>query len=148
MGLELKIYEVTNHNDILIHDEHTLKEVLSLNGFEAFLVVEWFYNTKGRCLHDNIREKDFYIKSYGFELIELINILNKILQEKEDIKKNLLALNYFPTTNINSYYIIPVDIFSMEYYDSLVNIYNKLKEIIPSTSINNKERLFFYNVTW
>jgi hypothetical protein len=37
---------------------------------------------------------------------------------------------------------------SEEYYNDLTEIYETLKELMPTLSVYNKERTFFYNISW
>ena len=148
MSLDFTLYEIITHNDVEVHNIHKVKEVLFLSNFTAMLITEWFYHKNGKMLHDNIRENGYYIECYGYTLIELKKHLNMILSSEDEVQRNLLALNYFPTTFVEGYYVNEVEIFSDEYYSRLILIYEKLKDIMPNDNIDNHERLFVYKVSW
>ena len=148
MGLDFKLYEVTNHKDVEIHTEHILEKVLELSNTTAMLITEWFYNKNGRILHDSIRENMFFIECSGNDLIEIIQNLELIFNEEDEYTKKLLALNYFPTTYNSNYYVTILEMFSERYFVKLGELYDSLRKVMPNDSISNQERLFFYNISW
>ena len=145
--MEFRLFENKSHNDVEFKREHKIEEVLYLSNGEASILVEWFYRVHGNPLKDNYNESNHYVQCYGWEIWDLIEKLALVLNEKDNYKKNLLALWYFPVLcqvndgdNFN--------LWSAVYYNGLFNIYNELKKIYSSNSIDNRERLFYYNISW
>lgn len=148
MGLDFKLFEITSHKDVEIHTEHTIEEVGYFSNSKGMLLAEWFYRKNGRLLHDNINESYYYVKCSADDLLDIKGILKYILDTDDVIEQKLLALNYFPTTYAEGYYVSSVEMFSEEYFNCLRGIYEKLSEIIPSDNLDNRERLFLYNISW
>lgn len=149
MGLDFKIYEDLN-NDFDLTKPHEIQEKLYLTNHKAMLLVNWFYRKDAHIgnLKDVYGESNHYVKFYGDEIWEILLALEKVLNEKVDWKKDLLAYHYFPVLYTIPNYVSSVEMWSEEYYEDLNEIYVNLKKIIPSLSVYNKERKFFYNISW
>jgi hypothetical protein len=147
MGLNFTLYENKSHNDVEIKKVHEIEEVLYLAYGQASILVNWFYRVRGNPLNDNYNEGDYYIRCYGWELWDIIVKLELILNEEDKYEKDKLALWYFPVSS-------PVkdgnnlEMWSALYYSALFDIYNSLKKIYSSNSVGNRERLFYYNISW
>jgi hypothetical protein len=140
------LYEVTSHNDIEIHKEHTVEELLYLNNPKSLILSNWFYRLHGHGLENSIMEFYHYIQIDGGDLLDIIECLDLVLNEEDIMKRDMLALHYFPIVYVISNYVSQVGMFSDEYYKNLKDLYNDLKKILPSSSVNNRERLFLYKI--
>lgn len=149
MGLDFKIYEDVN-NDVDLTAPHEIVEKVYLTQHKAMLIVNWFYRKDAHIgnLKDVCGESTHYVKIYGDDIWEILLALEKVLNEEVEWKKDLLAYHYFPVLYTIPNYISSVEMWSEEYYNDLTEIYETLKELIPTKSIYNKERKFFYNISW
>jgi hypothetical protein len=149
MGLDFKIYEDLN-NDVDLTSPHEIEEKVYLTQHKAMLIVNWFYrkDTHIGNLKDVYGESNHYIKIYGDDIWEIKVALEKVLNEEVEWKKDLLAYHYFPVLYTIPDYISSVEMWSEEYYNDLTEIYETLKELMPTLSVYNKERTFFYNISW
>lgn len=149
MGLDFKIYEDVN-NDVDLTAPHEISEKVYLTQHKAMLIVNWFYRKDAHIgnLKDVYGESTHYVKIYGDDIWEILLALEKVLNEEKEWKKDLLAYHYFPVLYTIPNYVSSVEMWSEEYYDDLTEIYEILKELMPTNSVFNKERKFFYNISW
>lgn len=140
------IYEVTSHNDVEIHEEHTVKEVAYFENVESIILTNWFYKLHGTQLKNNIMEYYHYVEIDADDLLDIIEALDLILNTTNEDMKNVLAVQYFPVTYIIRGHITENGMLSEEYYKHLTSILYKLKKVLPSDSISNRERLFLYKI--
>lgn len=146
MGLDFTLYENKSHNDVEIHKEHTIEEVLYLSNRKAMIIVNWFYRINGSQLLDNFNECKHYIEVSGEEIHDIIIALERVQSTdfpfKERLSYHLFPILY-PIVDVNS-----VEMWSEEYYNILDDLLKDFKQLYPSNDINNRERLFYYNISW
>lgn len=146
MGLDFYLYENKSHNDVEIHKEYVIEEVLYLSNRTAMIIVNWLYRLKGDKLMDNYDESSHYVEITGEEIYDIILSLEKV-QSTEYPFKNLLAYHLFPVlypvVDVNT-----VEMWSDEYYGILDDLLIEFKKLYPSNDISNRERLFYYNIRW
>lgn len=142
--VEFRLFENKSHCNIEINTTLEIEEVLLLKGDCALLLSEWFYRVKSGHLKDKTGEYDYFIKCYGEDLLDIILALELVLSEDTD--KDLLCLYYFPPSYSKTYK--SKEIFTEEYYANLNEVKNLLEEIIPSNTLFNRERVFYYNISW
>jgi hypothetical protein len=149
MSLDFKIYEDLN-NDVELTKPHEIEEKLYATEHKAMLIVNWFYRKDGHIgnLKDMYGESTHYVKIYGDDIWEIILALEKVLNEEVEWKKDVLAYHYFPVLCTIPSYLSSVEMWSEEYYEDLNEIYVNLKKLMPNNSVYNKERKFFYNISW
>lgn len=141
------LYEVTNHNDVLIQKEHIIEERVCFSNVRGDIICNWFYRLHGNQLSDNIMQPHHYVTIDGGDLLEIISCLEHVLNEEDKKVKDMKAVHYFPVVYVLTEWINDVGMWSDEYYNHLTEIYNELKKIIPSNSVGNRERLFLYNIS-
>ena len=149
MGLDFKIYEDIT-NDVDLTAPHEISEKVYLTQHKAMLIVNWFYRKDAHIgnLKDVYGESTHYVKIYGNDIWEILLALEKVLNEETEWKKDLLAYHYFPVLYTIPHYVSSVEMWSEEYYNDLTEIYEILKELMPTNSVYDKERKFFYNISW
>ena len=147
MGLNFILYENNSYNDVEIKKVYEIEEKLDLNDYQAVILTNWFYRSGDELKH-NYNQGSHYIECYGDDLWEIILALKKVLDEENEFKKDLLALHYFPVAYPVSNYISSIEMFGDEYYGDLKLVYEKLIGIMPSNSLDNRERQFYYNISW
>lgn len=141
------LYEVTSHRDVEIKNEHTVKEVFCVESTQSMILSNWFYRLHGNGLMNSFMESSYFIQIDGEDLLDLMSCLELILNEKSDIDKKLLSSHYFPLVYVMRGNTEGKGMWSEHYYTDLKNIYDDLKVILPSNSVENRERLFLYNIS-
>ena len=130
---EFRLFEVTNYNDVEVHDEHCVEEVLCLNGGKGDLLINYFYSDDD-CLKNNCNESCHYVRITGGDLIRIVGCLANIVGTSSIVERNMKALYFFPS------------VIDGEYFKDLYGVYELLKGVVPMDSVDNRERLFLYNV--
>ena len=148
MGLDFTLYENNSYNDVEIKKVYEIEEIMYLSNHQAMLLTNWFYREDGDELKHNYNQSRHYVECYGDDIWEIIKALKKVLDETDEVKKDLLALHYFPVVTPISNYVSSIELWSEGYYEDLELIYEKLIGIMPSNSLDNRERQFYYNISW
>ena len=142
--MSFSLYENKGQNDVEMKKVLEIEAVQYLSNDDAMIIANWFYRKEGDRLRDTFSECYHYVQITGDDVLELIKALEKVLEEND----KLLALHYFPVLYVIPSYTIGVEMWSDEYYACLRNILGSLKKVIPSNSVSNRERLFYYNIKW
>ena len=141
----ISIYENKSHNDVEIKKVHEIEEVLSFTDMEALLLINWFYRKDGGLYKDTFLESKCFIEFSGEEFYDIIKCLGLVLDNDEYDADNVLALYYFPLS-IPYYINGDKSMFGEEYYNSLERLLGGLKSVMRDLTVNNRERLFYYNI--
>ena len=136
---QLVLYEVTSHNDVEIRDEHTIQEVATYTGKEADILINYFYS-RDDSTKNNCNEYNHYVTVNADTIIRIIDYIDDINSTSGVVEKNMKILLCFPV--IKSLDFVRSD----EYFKYLENIHSSLKSVVPNKNIDNRERLFLYNI--
>ncbi len=149
MVLQFNLYEELNH-DVELDKPHQIIECLTFDENKGMLLMNWFYrkDVHVRNLKEVYGENRHFVEIYGEDIWDIILALAKVLNELVGWKRDLLAYHYFPVIYSIPSYNKGVDMWSDEYYTDLKEIYNQLYELVDSDNVYNRERRFFYNISW
>ena len=141
MGYDFTLYEITNHQEEDTK-EYKVKEVLYLSNSMAMLVATWLDRNNVREDPNNFNKVYHYVEVDGGMLEDLIENLETVLNEKDEHKRDILALFYFPCRFTIPTWISSTEMFSESYYADLEYILERVKKVLND---DPDRQLFVYN---
>lgn len=144
MGYDFTLYEVTNYDWEEYQKDFQVKEVLYLSNPRAMLISNWLYrnNIHGRV--DDGERCYYYIELYGWQLKHCLENLEVVLNERDENRRDVLALFYFPCKYTIPDFASSTEMFSDHYYICLEDIHEGLNKVL---SDNPDRQMFLYNLT-
>ena len=141
MGYDFTLYEITNHQEEDTK-EYKVKEVLYLSNSRAMLVATWLDRNNVREDPNNFKKVYHYVEVDGGMLEDLTENLETVLNEKDNHKRDILALFYFPCRFTIPTWISSTEMFSESYYAELEYILERVKKVLNE---DPDRQLFVYN---
>ena len=141
MGYDFTLYEITNHQEEDTK-EYKVKEVLYLSNSMAMLVATWLDRNNVREDPNNFNKVYHYVEVDGGMLEDLTENLETVLNEKDEYKRDTLALFYFPCRFTVPTWISSTEMFSESYYADLEYILERVKKVLNE---DPDRQLFVYN---
>ena len=142
MGYDFNLYEIIDYDWENVQKEFKVKEVLYLSNSCAMLIGYWLSRNHIKIDENNFNLAYEYIEIDGGSLQELVDNLKIVLNEKDNDKRNMLALFYFPCMYCVPSWISSVEMFSESYYADLEYILECLSNVLTD---NPERRMFIYN---